>query len=149
MAHMNKNIITLAIVALVLVAGGSFLYLYRTASTQSAANQAISNKLVEIFYLPHPPAQAIVDKVDPIIAKFPRYAVEKYDFLNPDSEEKIKEYNLVNHAPITIFINGINTFTLNDKTISLSNFPKGDAFMPTFEGDWGYADLEQILKDQQ
>lgn len=149
---MNKKYWVIAIIGIVImaVAGFSFWQLHKPANNPGnpIAGQTADKNLVEIFYLPHAPAQAIVDKIDQIIAKYPNYTVKKYDFDDPANKQKIKDYNLVNHTPIAIFIGGKNSFTVNGKTISLSNFPKGDAFIPSFEGDWSYDDLSGILASQ-
>lgn len=146
---MNKKKWAIIVIFVVLILGLSFLYLHGHVATQPITDHATDKNLIEIFYLPHRPAEAIVEKVEPIIAKFPNYTVKKYDVTDPASKPKITGYNLVNHTPITIFINGKNTFTVDGKQISLFNFPKGDAFIPTFEGGWSYDDLEKILASQQ
>lgn len=117
----------------------------QTVAKQTAKNQAAEENLIEIFYLPHPPAMAIVDKVEPIIAQFPDFKVVKYNFEDPASKDKVAEYNLVNHYPVAIFIGGKNSFTVDGTTVSLLNFPQGDAFIPSFEGQWTYEDLKKIL----
>ena len=142
---MNKKITIFAIIVLILIAGLSYWYWQTSVAAPSAKAPADDRPLIEIFYLPHAPALAVVDKVEPIIARFPQYTVKKYDFLDDASQPKIREYNLFEHTPIAIFIDGINTFTVDGKSISLSNFPKGEDFVPTYEGEWSYDDLEKIL----
>ncbi|MCL4378793.1 MAG: hypothetical protein M1409_10555 [Actinobacteria bacterium] len=101
---------------------------------------------VEIFYLTHAPAVAIVKKVEPIIAEFPKFQVKEYSFDDPAAKDLINKYNLTEHMPIAIFIGGKDTFEIGGKKIELKNFPKGDAFVPDFEGNWSYEDLRSVLK---
>ncbi len=100
---------------------------------------------VEIFYLSHRPALAVVAKVDKILAQFPKATIKKYDFEARSTRKLLGQYKLTGHMPIAIFINGKNKFNTNGKTISLRNFPKGDTFVPTFAGEWDYSDLQNIL----
>ena len=148
---MDKKIILTIIISVSLTAG----FFYWQTNKQSAAEnpgtqtdnqltekQPVEKNLVEIFYLPHGPALAVVDKIDPIIAKFPDFKVVKYNFDEPANKNIIAGYNLINHYPVAIFIGSENSFTVDGKKISLVNFPKGDAFIPSFEGEWTYEDLE-------
>lgn len=150
---MNKKILAIIIIAVALIAGLSYWQLHRQTTTYNSGkpvrSQTADKNLVEIFYLPHAPAEAIVQKVELIIAKFSNYTVKKYDFEDPANKQKITKYNLVSHAPIAIFIGGKNSFTIDGKTVALINFPKGDAFIPSFEGEWSYEDLEKNLAGQQ
>jgi|GEM_PF-2075092 len=117
----------------------------QTVAMQTAKNQSVEENLIEIFYLPHPPALAIVEKIEPIIAEFPNFKVIKYNFDDPASKKKVAEYNLVNHYPVAIFIGGKNSFMVDGNAVSLLNFPQGDAFIPSYEGVWTYEDLRKIL----
>jgi hypothetical protein len=47
--------------------------------------------------------------------------------------------------PVVIFINGRNEFTLGARKVVFKNFPKGNAFVPMFEGNWSYQDLDSVL----
>jgi len=157
---MNKKFSLPIIIFVLLIAG--FFYWQANNSQQTNENSAVQindqiiakqtlkNKpakenLIEIFYLPHPPALAVVNKVEPIIAEFPGFEVIKYNFDDPTSKDKVAKYNLVNHYPVAIFIGGENSFTIDGKTVSLLNFPQGDAFVPSYEGGWTYEDLKRIL----
>ena len=104
-----------------------------------------SETTVEIFYLAHRPALAVVSKIDKILAQFPKITIKIYDFEARSTRELLQQYKLKGHMPVAVFINGKNKFTVNGKTISLRNFPKGDAFVPTFAGEWDYVDLQKIL----
>jgi hypothetical protein len=146
---MNKKA-TIIISSLLLIAAGAYFFHFNPGSKQSGASQnttqqSTSDKLVEIFYLPHPPAQAIVTEVEQVLAQYPDYAVTKYDFTDPENEQKMQAYGVTDHTPIAIFINGTNTFDVEGNSISLVNFPRGDAFVPTLEGTWNYEDLSKIL----
>ena len=101
---------------------------------------------MEIFYLPHPPAMAVVDEVEKVAAEFDNIVISKYSFDDPSVEKLLQKYNLTGHMPVAIFINGRNSFTVNGQKIALRNFPKGNAFVPTFKGEWDYADLRVILQ---
>jgi len=157
---MNKKIL-LAIIIFVFLTAGFFYWQAsnsqstnvntavqtndQTVAKQTDKNQTIEKKLIEIFYLPHQPALEIVDEVEPIIAEFPNFKVIKYNFDDPASKDKIVAYKLTNHYPVAIFIGGKNSFIVDGKTVSLLNFPQGDAFIPSFEGEWTYEDLKKIL----
>jgi len=102
--------------------------------------------VIEIFYLPHPPAEAVVRDVDAVIKGFKGVEVKKYSFEDPGSRKPIAKYNIKEHSPVMIFVNGKNQFSLGKRQVALKNFPKGNAFVPMFEGNWSYEDLKQILK---
>ena len=102
---------------------------------------------MEIFYLPHRPALAVVSEVEKVAAEFADIVIRKYSFDDPDAKKLLKQYSLTDHMPVAIFINGQNNFTVNGQKISLRNFPKGDAFVPMFAGAWDYADLRLILRE--
>jgi len=127
---------------------GLILVLFNCQRNHQVKNQTAAAKknLVEIFYLPHPPAQAIVQKVEAILKNHPKYTGRKYNFFDAANKQKIADYKISEHSPIIIFIAGQSVFTIGNRTVNLKNFPKGDAFVPTFEGDWNYDDLEQLLK---
>ncbi len=112
------------------------------------AGQALAaDTLIDIFFLPHRPALAVVSEVEKISAEFPDTTIQKYSFENPDNKELLKKYNLTGHMPVAIFINGKNSFTVNGEKKSLRNFPKGNTFVPLFAGEWDYDDLRSILRE--
>lgn len=111
-----------------------------------ALNKNTESIIIEIFYLPHPPVEAVVKKVETVISEFPKFQINKYNFDDPESQALVKRYGLKGHIPLAIFIKGKNEFEVNGKKITLENFPKGDAFLPDFEGAWSYEDLRQILQ---
>ncbi len=102
---------------------------------------------MEVFYLPHRPAMAVVDKVEDVATEFNHVVFKKYSFADPAAEKLIKKYTLQEHMPVAIFINGENSFTVNGQKVRLRNFPKGDAFVPTFAGEWDYGDVRAILEE--
>ena len=144
---MNKKILG-AVLLLILIIGIASYFVFKPKSQPSgiATSYQVTPQTVEIFYLPHPPAVAIVKKVEPIIAEFPKFQVKEFSFDDPGAKSVIEKYNLTEHMPIVIFIGGKDTFTVGDKSIELKNFPKGDAFAPSFEGGWSYEDLRAVLK---
>ena len=101
---------------------------------------------MEIFYLPHRPALAVVSEVENIAAEFNNIDLRKYSFEDPGTEKIVKKYDLTGHMPVAIFINGRDSFTVNGQDIVLRNFPRGNAFVPTFAGAWDYEDLRVILQ---
>jgi len=134
---MNRKIIFICILSFVTL--GMFISCNRKAGVNNGQMR------VDIFYLPHPPAEAIVTKVDAILQKFPMVKVNKYNFLDPKNTQRLKAHNLKEHTPVAIFINDKNSFTIDGRTIEFRNFPKGDAFVPTLEGSWTYKDLEEVI----
>jgi hypothetical protein len=100
---------------------------------------------VEIFYLPHPPAEAVVRDVEAVLKKHDQFKVAKYSFDDPESKKILARYDLREHMPVVIFINGRNEFTLGKRKVVFKNFPKGNAFVPMFEGNWSYRDLDGVL----
>jgi hypothetical protein len=101
--------------------------------------------VVEIFYLPHPPAEAVVKDVEAVLKKHDHFKVAKYSFDDPESKRILAKYDLREHMPVVIFINGKNEFTLGKRKVVFKNFPKGNAFVPLFEGNWSYRDLDGVL----
>jgi len=114
-------------------------------SLKNNQSQRVAENLVEVFYLPHGPIDPIRQKIKSILQKFPEYKLKEYDFYDENNKQKIEDYNLAGHIPVSVFIGGTNTFSMDDHKITFENFPKGDAFAPTFEGEWSYEDLEKIL----
>jgi hypothetical protein len=103
---------------------------------------------VDVYFLPHPPAQAIVRNVEAVLAKFASVTLREYDFLDPRNADRIKAYGLTGHMPVAIFINDEIDFTIDGRNVAFKNFPKGDAFVPTLEGSWTYADLEKVISSE-
>jgi hypothetical protein len=100
---------------------------------------------MEIFYLPHRPAMTVVGKVEQVAGEFAQVIVRKYSFDDPQSRQAIHKYHMTEHMPVAVFINGSDSFTVDGRALRLRNFPKGDAFVPMFAGEWDYADLRAIL----
>lgn len=109
------------------------------------AGQAATNT-VEIFYLPHRPAMAVVRDVEDVLKKYSNIKVKKYSFEDPAAGELLEKYHIKNHMPVAIFINGKHEFSIGSRKIVFENFPKGNAFVPSFEGNWSYDDLVTVLK---
>lgn len=102
--------------------------------------------LVEIFYLPHQPAEAVVRDIEGIVGGFAGVKVKKYSFEDPANRKLLEKYGLKEHTPVAVFIDGKNEFIIEGRRFSLKNFPKGNAFVPMFEGSWTYQDIEAILE---
>jgi hypothetical protein len=100
---------------------------------------------IEIFYLPHPPAMAVVGKVEQVAGEFADVTIKKYSFDDPKSRKMVEKYHLTDHIPVAVFINGKDSFTIDGRVLRMRNFPKGDSFVPMFAGEWDYADLRAIL----
>jgi hypothetical protein len=105
-----------------------------------------AQNIVEIFYLPHPPAEAVVKDVDAVLKKHPEFKVIKYNFEDPKSQSQMKKYNIKDHKPIAIYINGKNDFVIGKNKVVFENFQKGNDFAPMFKGYWTYDDLENVLQ---
>lgn len=105
--------------------------------------------LVEVFYLPHRPAEAVVTDIERLVAKFPGAQMKKLSFEDPANDALAKKYGLTAHMPVAVFIDGKNEFTIDGRSFQLTNFPKGNSFIPMFEGSWTYQDIETILKMSQ
>jgi hypothetical protein len=118
------------------------LLVYAVIGTASAM---AASKMVEVFYLPHPPAEAVVKDVEAVLKKHDQFKVTKYNFEDPQSKKLLVKYNLRQHMPVVIFIDGQNEFTLGKRKVIFKNFPKGNAFVPMFEGNWSYRDLDGVL----
>ncbi len=110
-------------------------------------SQKVEKNLVEFFYLPHSTINPIKKRIESILKKFPEYKLKEYDFYNKNNKQKIKDYNLLGHIPVAIFIKGTNTFLIDGQEIILKNFPKDNVFVPTLEGSWNYDYLEKILSN--
>lgn len=115
--------------------------LWKTVPVQASAID------IEIFYLPHRPALNVVDQVEKVAGEFANITIRKYDFEDPDSRRLVEKYQLTQHTPVAVFINGKNRFTVNGHELTLQNFPKGDRFVPMFSGEWDYSDLKTILTE--
>ena len=113
----------------------------------SAATVMAAGKKVEIFYLPHRPAMEVVRDVEDVLKKYNNITIKKYNFEDPANSEMLEKYNLKKHMPIAIFINGKHEFSIGTRKVVFENFPKGNAFVPFFEGNWSYRDLETVLKN--
>ena len=100
---------------------------------------------LEIFYLPHRPAMEVVKKVEKIAGEFAGVTIRAYDFENPESRAAIDSHHLTEHMPVAMFVNGRDDFTVENRTVLLRNFPKGDSFVPMYAGEWDYDDLRAIL----
>jgi hypothetical protein len=101
--------------------------------------------LVEFFYLPHRPAEAVVAKAEQALSGM-NLTIRKYSFDDSASKKLIDKYKLHSHMPVAIFINGSNKANINGRTVEFRNFPKGDAFVPNFEGGWTYEDLKKAAE---
>ncbi len=123
------------------------MFLFVTALAFQSSSAYAADIQMEIFYLPHRPAQAVASEVEKVAAEFNNVVFKKYSFEDPGTAKLLKKYNLTDHMPVAIFINGQDSFTVNEQKISLRNFPKGNAFVPMFAGEWDYADLRVILQE--
>jgi hypothetical protein len=129
------------------LSGKILFYLLALTLFFQAGQVRAADTLVDIFFLPHRPALAVVSGVEKVAAEFKNIVIQKYSFEDPGTDKLLKKYNLIGHMPVAIFINGENSFTVNGKKISLRNFPKGDAFVPMYSGEWDYDNLRVILQE--
>lgn len=128
------------------LSGKILFYLFAFALFFQAPQVQAANTLIEVFFLPHRPALAVVSEIEKVAAEFNNMAIKKYSFKDPDVGKLLEKYHLTGHMPVAIFINGRNSFTVNGQKLSLRNFPKGNAFVPMFAGEWDYSDLRMILQ---
>lgn len=105
-----------------------------------------SPAVVEIFYLPHQPAEAVVKDVEVALNGLKDIEVRKCNFEAAESRKQMTKYNIREHTPVMIFINGKNEFVVKNRKIVLKNFPKGNSFVPFFEGNWSYQDIKEIVR---
>ena len=112
----------------------------------SSAPGFAASDIVEIFYLPHPPAMAVVREVEDVVKRIGSVTVKKYNFEDRGTGKMLEKYHITNHMPVAIFINGKNEFVVETKKVVFENFPKGNAFVPMFEGNWSYRDIESVLQ---
>lgn len=149
-ANMNRRISVIMLLVFFMTGGLLLIYnqnvLGNDQNNPLSLNKNTESRIIEIFYLPHPPVEAVVKKVEAMISEFPKFQINKYSFDDPKGQALSKRYNLKGHIPMAIFIKGKNEFEVNGKKITLENFPKGDAFIPNYEGAWSYEDLKQILQ---
>ncbi|MGD9809327.1 MAG: hypothetical protein AB7E76_03285 [Deferribacterales bacterium] len=101
---------------------------------------------IEIFFLPHRPAVAVVEKIEQALTGLDYITIKKYSFDDKAAKKLIDKYNLHDHMPVAVFINGSDTHKANGKDITFRNFPKGDAFVPSFEGVWSYSDIRHVAE---
>lgn len=100
---------------------------------------------LEILFLPHRPAIKVADEAENIARQFNNVSIRRYSLDDAASHVLVQKYGLTDHLPIAIFINGQNQFMVNGKVMRFVNFPKSDAFIPGFAGEWDYADLKAVL----
>ncbi len=144
---MNKKIlIALVSFAILIITVGLIFNLYKSKNSNPISSYPADSRLVEIFYLPHAPTEAIVKKVESVIAGFPQFQIKEYSFDDPQSNVLVEKYGLKDHMPVAIFVGGKNEFDIDSKKIIFKNFPQGDSFVPGFEGNWNYDDLKQVLE---
>lgn len=104
--------------------------------------------LLEIFFLPHAPAVKVVKKVEEQLKSYANIRLKKYPFGDHATKKKTEQYHLKGHFPVVIFINGKDQYTVDGNLVTFRNFPKGDAFVPMFEGKWTYKNLETVIMQQ-
>jgi len=133
------------------VKGVFFILLFLTSLSivNITAQAKTRTVLMEVFYLPHRPAEAVVTDIERLVEKFPGVEMKKYSFEDPANGKLLKKYGLTEHMPVAVFIDGKNEFTISGRSFQLKNFPKGNTFVPMFEGSWTYQDIETILNTEQ
>jgi len=105
--------------------------------------------VVEIVFLPHAPAQAVVEKIEQVLAKKDGVEKRKFSFDEPGGQELAKKYGLESHMPVAIIINGKNSFRIKNRNVVFRNFPLGNDFVPSgMGGNWNYDDLSIVI-DQE
>jgi hypothetical protein len=100
--------------------------------------------IVEILYMNHGPLQPVLRELREEFAQFEKEVEFKwYDFDNDVAFKKKKKIDY--HAPLIIWINDSNTFSINGKQIKFTGFPKGQG--PEFaRGIWEISDVVTAIK---
>ena len=101
---------------------------------------------MEIFYLPHRPAVAVVEKIEQALSGMDYVHIKKYNFDDEATDKLVDKYKLYDHMPVAVFINGKDRYMVDGRETEFRNFPKGDAFVPTMEGKWSYEDLKKVAE---
>ncbi len=115
----------------------------------SCSNDSNGKVVVEVFYLPHPPAEAVVANIDKIVSSQRLVEERKISFDDSSSQSLIKKYKLEGHIPVAIFINGRDRFTIDGRKIIFRNFPKDNSFAPMgLGGNWSYKDFQKALQQE-
>lgn len=130
----------LALAALVLLAAGCG----NTAATP-AADVPVPAKagmvVVEVGYLPHPPAMAVVEELDRVFARFSsRIEVRRYDLTTPDGERFAQAHRLTGHTPVAVYIDGHLEFDVGGRKLRFTGFPQAEG--------WSAADVESVLRQK-
>ncbi len=90
-----------------------------------------------VGFFSHFPMRSTRQVIEEICAKFGgRVSLTLYDETRPEGQEFMASKNLSGHIPMRLYINGVNTFSLDGRDISFSDFV-GYA--------WTAADLEKAI----
>jgi len=109
-----------------------------------AAPGAVS---VEIIAFSHPPLRPVLAEVGQLLATYgDRVHVTHYDFDTPEGAAFAKKKGLSGHIPLVIFVNGKDTFTLNERKVTFESFPQGQGTGMVPDGAWTVADLDAVVK---
>jgi len=122
------------------------ILLMTVAVLSSCSNPHSNRTIVEVFYLPHAPAEEVVNRIRAMVAKRNDVELLKYSFDDPATAALAKSYKIEGHMPVAVFIDGRDTYEVNGKKIVFINFPTDSSFAPTgFTGNWSYADIQKVL----
>jgi hypothetical protein len=114
-------------------------------STPTAARSATAVNL-EIIYMNHGPMQPTIRNLKDILAEYHGKVIPQWFDADSSSGKKfMKKKKIQGHIPLLILVNGKKSFSINGKGITFQGFPSGAGPFKTVEGNWGIADLRQLL----
>ena len=102
---------------------------------------------VDILYLNHPPVLPVLDQVASVLEPYgDKVKVTRYDFDTPEGAAFAKKVGITGHDPLAIFVNGSQTFNLDNRVVTFNSFPQGAGTGMVPDGAWTIDDLDAVLK---
>jgi len=102
---------------------------------------------VDILYLNHPPVLPVLDQVASVLEPYgDKVKVTRYDFDTPEGAAFAKKVGITGHDPLAIFVNGSQTFNLDNRVVTFNSFPQGAGTGMVPDGAWSIDDLDAVLK---
>lgn len=102
---------------------------------------------VDIIYLNHPPVLPVLDEVEAVVQPYgDKVKVTRYDFDTSEGAAFAKKMGITGHDPLAIFVNGSQSFKLDNRTVTFNSFPQGAGTGMVPDGAWTIDDLDAVLK---
>jgi len=102
---------------------------------------------VDILYLNHPPVLPVLDQVVALLQPYgDKVMVTRYDFDTPEGATFAQKMGITGHDPLAIFVDGSQTFNLDDRIVTFNSFPQGAGTGMVPDGAWTIDDLDAVLK---